>query len=208
MLTLDKLKTTAIMSFMQDTLLILGSLITIFSTVPYIIDIIKGKTKPNIATWITWFLLTSVVTIAEFAAGEYRTAIFTTTAVIETVLVITLGLKHGHTHYSKFDTFSQIAALFSFILWAIFNTPLAAIFFSILIDSLGALPTIRHSWQAPNEETWQAFALAGLGSFIAIFSYHQFNWTSLSYSVYLIIANSLISSVIIYRRAKLVNLKK
>jgi len=72
--------------------------------------------------------------------------------------------------------------------------------FSILIDFIGALPTIQHSCLKPQEETWSAFGLAELGALIAIFSFHEYNWTSLSYAVYLISINIVISSVIAYRQ--------
>ena len=62
---------------MKDILLILATLVTIGAVIPYILDVIKGKTKPNIVSWITWTLLTAVATVAEISAGEYRTAVQT-----------------------------------------------------------------------------------------------------------------------------------
>jgi uncharacterized membrane protein (UPF0136 family) len=112
---------------MKNTLLILSALITIGSVIPYIRDILKGTTKPNIVSWITWTLLTLVATIAEFAAGEYKTAFFTSAAVMETLAIVILGLRYGYAKWTKFDTICQISALSGFVFWYLFNSPAAAV---------------------------------------------------------------------------------
>ncbi|MDB5164230.1 MAG: hypothetical protein JWS12_848 [Candidatus Saccharibacteria bacterium] len=188
---------------MKDVLLVVAGLITIGSIIPYIMDIIRGKTKPNIVSWITWTLITGVATVAEIGGGEYRTAIFTGTAVLETLTVVILGIKYGHAHYTLFDVACQVGALFGFVLWAIFNSPAAAVLFSVLIDFIGALPTVRHAWLRPHEETWVTFALAGVGGLLAIFALTNYNWTSLTYAVYIVLINIVFSFVIITRGKKL-----
>lgn len=59
----------------RDTAAIAGGLLATFSTVPYIIDIIRRRTKPNIVSWFTWTLLTGIALAASIAAHE--TKIFT-----------------------------------------------------------------------------------------------------------------------------------
>jgi len=188
---------------MKDIFLVLAGVITIASVVPYIRDIISGHTKPDIVSWITWTLLTGIATIAEIADGEYRTAIFTGTAVIETLSIVVLGIKYGHTKYTMFDVICQIGALFGFVLWAIFNSPAAAVIFSATIDFIGALPTVRHSWLKPNEETWITYAMAGAGGVFAIFALTAYNWSSLTYAVYIVLINAVFTFVIITRGRKL-----
>lgn len=184
---------------MKTFLLGLSVIITVSSVIPYIRDILKGTTRPNIASWITWTLLTLVATIAEFVAGEYTTAIFTSAAVVETSLVVVLGLKYGYAKYSRFDAICQIAALSGFVFWILFNSPAAAVIAVVTIDLIGALPTVRHSWLNPDEETWLTFAMAGAGGLLAIFALTAYNWTSLTYAVYIVLINTLISYVIISR---------
>jgi hypothetical protein len=184
---------------MKNFFLILSIIITVGSVVPYIRDILKGTTKPNIVSWITWTLLTLVATIAEFAAHEYRTAFFTSAAVLETTLIVILGLKYGYAKYTKFDAFCQVGALSGFGLWWIFNSPAVAVLASVTIDFVGAMPTIRHSWIKPGEETWLTYAMAGVGGLLAIFSFTAFNWTSLTYPVYIVLINIVFTGVLIYR---------
>ncbi len=138
---------------MHVLFLIIASLITLSTVIPYIRDILKGKTKPNITSWITWSLITGIATIAEFAGHEYITAIFTGSVFLETSAIVILGLKYGYAKYSLFDVFCQIGALSGFLFWYLFNSPAAAVIASVLIDAFATIPTIRHSWINPKEET-------------------------------------------------------
>ena len=169
------------------------------SVIPYLRDILRGTTKPNIVSWITWTILTAIATVAEIAAHEYTTAIFTSSAVVETSLVVILGLKYGYAKYSKFDVICQVGALSGFVLWWLFNSPALAVIAAVTIDFIGALPTVRHSWLMPSEETWPTYAFAGLGGLLAIFALTAYNWTSLSYAVYIVLINLVLSVILITR---------
>ena len=83
----------------EKPLLVAASIITVASVIPYLRDILRGTTRPNIVPWLTWTILTAIAAIAEIAAHEYTTAIFTTLSVAETGLVVILGLKYGYAKY-------------------------------------------------------------------------------------------------------------
>ena len=186
---------------MKNIFLVISLILTLGSVFPYIRDILKGSTKPNIVSWATWTLLTAVATIAEISAHEYRTAIFTSFAVIETLTIVLLGFKYGYAKYSKFDAVCQFASLSGFFFWWLFNTPAAAVIASVSIDFIGALPTVRHSYLKPGEETWSTFALAGLGGVFVLFALNSYTWTSLTYPIYIVIINFVFTGVIICRRS-------
>ncbi|HEX7368322.1 MAG TPA: hypothetical protein VF261_01545 [Candidatus Saccharimonadales bacterium] len=186
---------------MKTVFLILAAVVTVGSVLPYVRDILKGSTKPNIVSWITWTLLTGVATAAEISAHEYVTAVFTGSAVVETGLVVVLGLRRGYVKYTSFDVVCQIAAIAGIILWQIFNSPTIGVVGAVVIDFVGALPTIRHSWQRPGEETWQTYALAGAGGALAIAALHDYNWVSLPYAVYIVLINAALSLIITSRPA-------
>lgn len=189
---------------MHSFFLALSVVSLVGSVVPYIIDVLRGKTKPNIVTWITWTLLTLVATIAEIAAGEYVTATVTAASALSTLSVVILGLKYGHAKYSRFDAACQTGVLFGFVLWYIFDSPLAAVWMALSIDFVGALPTIRHSWLQPHEETWVTFAISSFGALFAILALGNYNLVNLSYPLYLLIMDTVIAGVIIYRQKRTV----
>jgi hypothetical protein len=177
--------------------------LTIASVLPYLRDIIKGATKPNIVSWITWSLLTGIATAAQISAHEYFAAIFTASATLATTAVVALGVRHGYVKYTMFDVVCQISAIIGIILWQLFDSPTLGVLASVVIDLIGALPTVRHAWQKPGEETWQTFAVASVGGLFGLLALSTFNWITLPYATYILIANIFLTSEIIYRRRQL-----
>jgi hypothetical protein len=111
-----------------------------------------------------------------------------------------LGIRYGFVKYSIFDVISQIGALIGFALWWLFNSPGLAVVAVVLIDLIGALPTVRHSWISPSEETWEAFGVAGASGLFAVLALSSFDWVTLPYPAYIMLINAIIAVTIIYRR--------
>jgi hypothetical protein len=185
---------------MKTLFLILSVVITMGAVVPYIRDIVKGTTKPNIVSWITWTLITGIATAAEIAGHQYFTAIFTASAMLETASVVFFGLRYGYVKYTSFDVVCQIGAILGIILWQLFNSPSVGVIACVAIDFIGVMPTIRHSWLKPNEETWPTYAISGVGGIFGILALSNYNIISLTYPLYIVMINIVVSIVIINRQ--------
>lgn len=185
---------------MKDSLAIVGGLIAAFSTLPYLIDIVRRKSKPNIVTWSTWTLLTGIASAAAFAAGEYRTAFLVLGGTICTGLVALLGLKYGIAKMTWFDGLCQLGAIAGLILWLIFSSPSIAIAFTLAIDFIVMLPTLRHCWVSPQEETWQTYVVGIVAALCTVASLVDYNFVSLTFPLYLIAADGVLAAVIVARR--------
>lgn len=188
---------------MKDILAVSAGLLAIVAIIPYVLDIVKRRTKPNIVSWLTWTLLLGIGTAGAFSAHEVRSALLTTGDFIGTGLTLLLGLKFGIAKFSWFDGLCQAGAVAGVILWFIFHSPTIGILAVVIIDFIGSLPTLNHSWYKPNEETWQTFAALMGASTLTLLSLDHFNLASLSYPIYLLLANGSITAVVIYRRRQL-----
>ncbi len=185
---------------MKDALAVIAALIAMFSTVPYLIDIVKGKTKPNIVSWFTWTLLTGIAAAAAYFDDSTKTALLLAGSSICTGAVVILGLKYGIAKMSKFDAFCQAGAVLGLILWLIFNTPEIAIIFTITIDFIVVLPTLHHAWLKPGEETWQTFAVGSFAALLTVLSLTSYTVTGLAFPQYLVLINAFLAGLIIWRR--------
>lgn len=185
---------------MHNLLALIGACLAAYSLVPYIIDIIKKRTKPNVVSWFTWTILSSIATAAAFAAHEPKTAGLALAYAIMTILVVVLSFKYGKAKFTLFDGFCQLGAVAGLALWLIFNSPTIALVAVVVIDFIGVLPTIRHSWADPAEETWQSFAIGTLAEILILISLTTFNINSLLYPIYLVLADGAVAVVVIYRR--------
>ncbi len=188
---------------MKELLAITGALIILFCTVPYIIDTVKGKTKPNIVTWSTWTLLIGIGAAALFASHQYRAAMLVTADTVATFAVVIVGLRYGIAKFDSFDLFCLIGAVVGLVLWLVFNSPMIAIVATLSIDFIGTIPTVRHSWQNPEEETYITFALGVLATLLTLLSLKAYPPSAWIYPAYLMFSNGLLwATIIISHRSK------
>ena len=183
---------------MKTAIIVLSSIITVASVIPYLIGIVRGKTKPRIVSWFTWTLLTGIACAASFADGQIPAAILMLCASIETALIVVLGFKHGDRKFEKLDIVCQIAALAGLGLWWIFDSPALAVWAAVIIDLIGAVPTIKHSWQKPHEETWITFALAAVGGGLTLLIAGEWKATAVAYPLYILVINVVLAAIILF----------
>jgi hypothetical protein len=118
-------------------------------------------------------------------------------ATVETALVVVLGLKHGDRKFEKLDIYCLAGAMLGLVLWLVFNSPSIAVIAVVTIDLLGAIPTIKHSWDKPHEETWVAYALSGLGGGITLLLADRWQATAVVYPLYILLINFVLVAIIL-----------
>jgi hypothetical protein len=185
---------------MKTALVIISTLLTVLAVVPYILDILKRKTKPRLVSWFTWTLLTTISAAASFSDQQWPAGVLSTAASIECLTIVILGFKYGDRELTPFDIGCQIGAIVGLILWWIFNSPAIAVIAAVLIDALASLPTYKHAWVKPFEETWQTFALSGIGPILTLAAASEIKVTSAANPIYLILVNFFLAGLIVARR--------
>jgi len=185
---------------MKTFLVILSSLLFIAGTVPYLVGVIKRRVKPKIVTWLIWTLLTSISLVAAIYDGQYTTVVLLTCSAISTILVVIFGWKYGYKKFERLDGLCLIGAIIGIILWQIFNSPWVAVLASIVIDIIGAVPTLVHAWNKPGEEAWISFYLSFMGAFCTLLTLESYAITAFAYPLYLFCSNLAFSTVILTRR--------
>lgn len=184
---------------MRTVLVALSSILTICSTIPYVIEIIKGKVKPRVVSWFTWSLLTGIAGAASLSDKQYPAAILMFFATTETAVIVLLGLRFGERKFTRLDTFCQSGAILGLALWLLFNTPAVAVVATVAIDLIGAVPTIKHSWERPFEEAALTFFLGMAGALCTVLSAGNWKITAVAYPVYIVFINILLTLIILGR---------
>lgn len=180
-------------------LILLSVIFTVVGVIPYLIEVVKGKTKPRVVSWLTWSVLTAISCAAAYVEGQYPTAILLFVASLETLTVVILGWQLGDKKIVRLDIVCLLGALVGIILWQVFNTPAIAVIATIAIDLVGGIPTLVHSYKRPHEETWIIFFLAFLGAGCTLLVISDWRITAFAYPLYLVIINVLFTGVIISR---------
>ncbi len=183
-------------------LVIVGAIVDLFGTYIYIRDILHGRTRPNLVSWVLWAVAPMIASAAAFSAG-IRWAILPTFMVgFVPVLVIIVALikRKAVWRPTRFDYICGGLSIMALVLWIITKEPNLAIIFSILSDGLAALPTIRKSWLFPHTESGIAY-LAGLFNMLTTIAALQFfTFSELAFPIYNVIINLAICFAIYRKR--------
>jgi hypothetical protein len=187
---------------MKHILLYLGPLLNLASAVPYVIDVVRLKTKPNIVSWSTWSLLTTIGTISVMTQAGFVAGLLPLSATLCTLSVVLLGSKYGFAKYTKADAICQLSAIFGLVLWLVFDSPMIALIAVIVIDAIACIPTVLHAIRSPQEETWIAFAISSFASLLTFLSINTYTAAKIAYPVFLTLGNALIATIMIVMRRK------
>src|SRR3990167_6881798 len=139
--------------------------------VPYIISILRKKTRPSRATWFVWMTLASILYISYRQSGATDTLWAPLAAVFATITIALLSIKYGVGGWTPFDRKCLFAAGVGLFLWFLFDQPLLAVLSSLAVDLIGALPTIKKVWTDSESEdklSWGIFWLSSLANVFAI----------------------------------------
>lgn len=190
---------------MREFLIIAGGGLSVLSVLPYLRDVMRGKTKPRVVSWLTWTVLTAIATAAALSDKAYASGILTLAGTFATGSVVVAGLKYGDKRFERFDVYCLLGAFVGLVLWLLFGSPEIAIVATVSIDFIGALPTLRHSWQKPHEETETAFIFSSFAAFLTLLAVKEVSITNLTFPLYLTAMNGLIASTIVTRKRKVKN---
>jgi hypothetical protein len=182
---------------MKTIFIVLSAVLTFVSIVPYIYDVIRKKTKPRVVSWFNWSLLTGIATAAAFSDKQYPSAVLTLAVTLGTLTIVVFGLSYGDRKFESFDVICQLGAVLGLILWIVFKSPLVAVLATVGIDIVAGLPTYRHSWVKPGEETTITYVVSTVASIFSLMALNRPDFLGIIYPAYLLLADGAISVILL-----------
>ena len=171
-----------------------AGVLSLAAFVPYTISTIrKPTTRPNRATWWIWSLVGVLIAFGNYSEGV-RSGIWLPLSYIigPTVLAI-VSLRHGEGGWTRLDRFCLLGAVASVVFWVLTRDPLGALLINILIDALGALPTIKKSYKNPEAEDPIFWYLAFGATILNLFAVERFSFSHLVYPIYMFLLMGTVS---------------
>lgn len=180
---------------MRNLLLAIGVVLTVYASIPYLLDVLRHKTKPRVVSWFNWSLLAGISAAATLADKQYPATALGLAIFVECSLVVIAGLKLGDKKFELFDVFCQAGAIIGFVLWIAFNSPLIAVAANCAIDLIASMPTFRHIWHRPHEETASAFVFSAIGAAFVLAAVHDPRASGLVGPIFIICINVFTASL-------------
>lgn len=175
--------------------------LTFIGYLPYIKDIIAGKTKPHIYSWISWGLVGGIVFALQVSNNAGAGAFVTLAAELACALVIFLTIKYKvPSKITNTDKAFISLALIALGFWLIAKQPIVSAILLTITDLLAFAPTIRKSWIAPYSETLSFYFLNILRFGLAALAISSYTAVTMLYPITWFMANTLFVCMLIFRR--------
>lgn len=134
--------------------------ISLFGVIAYLAGILDGDTRPRVASWAAWCTANTVFAIVAYLEGGYLAASINAAAAAMNAAVIAVGMTRGSS--LRPDDNIDWACLLSSIACVLVTVGVQEKGFGALLaicaNLIATIPTLRHVWSKPGEETWQTFA--------------------------------------------------
>jgi hypothetical protein len=188
---------------MIDSKIFFGLLSLVFvalSGVPYIISVLRGKTRPHIFTWLLWGILSLIAAVGQEAGSAGPGAWATALSAVFSLVTFALTFSHGDTHITRLDLLALGVGLCGIPLWYVTSDPFWAVAIATLIDAAGYIPTFRKSQTKPHEEMIFSYVVSNIKHAAALAAISVYTATTTIYPAILFIMNSLLIAQLLWRR--------
>ncbi len=166
-------------------------ILAITGLIPYFLDILKGKTKPHLYSWILWTVTSILVFVGQIqkgaGAGAWNTGIVGCLSLFITVLTFKKGAKD----ITKSDKLMFAIALLSIIPWLLTKDPTLSIIILTGINLSAVVLTMRKTLKHPGSESLILYSTNIIRHFLAIIALSNYNLATYIFPSSLFIANIL-----------------
>lgn len=181
---------------MKTAVTVLSSALTAAAALPYIIDIVRGRARPRIASWSIWAVVQAIGAASGFSAWQLPSACYTLLCAAGCAAVVFLGWRHGSREFGRLDAVcvtlaAEGVALLAVAAWMPRLIPMSwAVAVSVATDLLAYLPTFRHAWLRPDEEPWIPYAMFGIAAGLVLVVADFRVMAGVIYPTYLFVADA------------------
>jgi hypothetical protein len=179
---------------------ILAGIVAIGDTIPYIRDVLRGKTHPHRGTWLIWASLATVVVLSQHADGASWSLIMAAVTAVLTGLIFVLSIRRGVGGLTARELVMMSIAGGGVAGWLIADEPVVATACVVAADLIGAAMMVPKTYRDPHSETLITFALASVSGALAAGAVGAFDVSLLLYPVYFCMANGALALLIYQRR--------
>lgn len=168
----------------------------------YIIAILKKETVPHVMTWFLSALLAGVALFMYSKAGAEETVYVLIGDFIGFSVITVLAFRlRDQVTLSWEDWTCFGGALISIIVYVVFNDAFYAFIATLIAEVLALWPTIRKTFQHPEQEDFIAWTFTFVGNLLNFFA--MANRIEVLYVTVIFIADGIVWSLILRGRKKL-----
>ena len=172
----------------QTVFVVISTVLALVSGPSYVSDILKGRAKPQRATFLIFTLLSAIAFYGQLKLGARLPLIFTGMDVFGSLAVFLLSLKYGVSGFSRADKYAISVATVGVVISAIANQPTLAIVGVITADLAAMYLTLRKTYLKPETEPYRSWIMFGFAAVFSALSSKHYTFALLLYPLYIALA--------------------
>jgi hypothetical protein len=177
---------------------ILGALLSFGGVVVYLVETIRGTSRPNRVTWFLWSLVPFIAFFAQIKEGVGYSSLLTFVSGFGPFLVFLASFinKKSYWEIGRFDIVCGAIAIVGVVLWLVTNNPNLAILFSIIADGAAASPTVVKSIKFPETESYLAYLGGGVGAVLTLLTITNWQFANYAFPLYILLLCTILTVLI------------
>jgi len=185
---------------LKNVLTIISLILGFLIYVPYLIKIIRKEASPHVFSWLTWGTLIGLGFILSLTNGGGQGAWIFALESFFCFLVAVYALLQKEKNITLSDQLVFAAALIITGFYIFTKDAIISVVLAAAIDFLGFIPTFRKSYLKPHSEPLFSYLFSALAFLVSLGALAAYNFTTLFYSLTLVLTNLSLVFFLIARR--------
>lgn len=193
----------------NEKFVLLGALLNIIGSATYVINTVKGKTKPNRVTWFLWAAAPLIAFSAQLGEGVIWQAIMTFMVGFGPLLIFIASFVNRKAFWqiTKLDITCGVISVLALVLWFITGTGTIAIVFSIFADLIAGIPTLIKAYKEPETEHHSVFRNGAISAAITLLTIKEWTLANYGFALYIFVICLVLYLLIRFKLGKKLQLK-
>jgi len=187
---------------MKEFLSLLGVAVAVAGNVHYVRQIGRGV-EPHPYTWALGTLVTGITFVGVLLKGGGVGVWPIAVSFLFTLVIFLFSLRYGLKHIKTLDTTLLVVALAGLVPWYFTHDPTLSVMIAVGVDILSFVPTIRKTWEYPETEASLLYAANVARHALVLGALGAYNLTTMSHSIAMMLVNTGMVALILWRRGKL-----
>jgi len=183
----------------MSPLIIISSLLALFSAFLNIRAILLGKAKPHRTTFFIFVLINSLAFASLFAQHDTVAIYLAFFNAASLLIIFLLSLKYGMGGWAPLDIVCLLIALVGITIWKFTSIPMIALYSAIFADIVSLIPTFKKIYFHPKTEVWEFWFIGFLSALLNLLAVKSWDFNSILFPLFLTIAN-LVTVLLIIRK--------
>ena len=179
---------------------IVSGVIALAGMVPYIVDIIRGNTKPQRAAFLLFTISGFIAFLGQLAEGAIYSLFFAGALMSTSLLTFILSFKFGVGGFGRRDKIGLFLVGCILAAWFLTGSAALAVVLIVIFNTIAKILVMFKVYQLPHTELLYTWIMSTISSLFAVLSVGSLDWILLLSPLQNGITVGLIALIIFVRR--------